>query len=460
MDSPTNKDVVVRFTDEKYARRDEVSRDLGTNLIAPIWSTILSYRSRFSKSLKLHNITSGVYYYCLIPSVSSKISDCSSKLNSCVEKYNNQGEKEREVINRNCLRNIIFYIGRFYGETFTEQFVDTVINNQVGNLQGISEAKQNADNYFKLIKNINGVHHDINDDYLSSLYKILSKKEDGPSIYRAINLDEGDQTVINKIHNGVPANRIERMMNDLFAFLNDISVSILLRAMSAFYFINYVKPFESFNTEIALIVYKTILANDNKESFGYLIPFEILLTDFETFDLDFKEADRGNDLTYTYITCVNNSNAAIDIFLDNCTNLKMSVLRDENVQGSVSEEEIKNNNLDSLKTTKNINPQVVETPAEVAIPNIAAGLDEKDASKFEKYLLEKNPLLKKSQAHFYARHCTIGSYYTIGMYKKAERVVYETARTSMDALKKFGYYRKEQIKNKFVYTPIKLEDKK
>jgi predicted transcriptional regulator len=48
----------------------------------------------------------------------------------------------------------------------------------------------------------------------------------------------------------------------------------------------------------------------------------------------------------------------------------------------------------------------------------------------------------------------MGKFYTIQQFKKAEGVVYETARTSMDNLAKRGYYRREQVKNKFVYTPI------
>ena len=72
-------------------------------------------------------------------------------------------------------------------------------------------------------------------------------------------------------------------------------------------------------------------------------------------------------------------------------------------------------------------------------------------------LLEQDPFLKKGQAHFYVRHCTMGKYYTIQQYKKCEGCVYETARTSMDNLAKLGYYRREQVKNKFVYTPISKE---
>ena len=39
-------------------------------------------------------------------------------------------------------------------------------------------------------------------------------------------------------------------------------------------------------------------------------------------------------------------------------------------------------------------------------------------------------------------------------YKREQNVVYETARTSMDNLANLGFYKKEQIRNKFVYTPV------
>ena len=90
----------------------------------------------------------------------------------------------------------------------------------------------------------------------------------------------------------------------------------------------------------------------------------------------------------------------------------------------------------------------------VALPTMPIGLDEKDAARIEENLLEINPKLKRGEAYFYARHCTIGKYYTIAQYKKTLGCAYETARTSMDHLVYEGYYRKEMLKNKFIYTPI------
>jgi hypothetical protein len=72
-------------------------------------------------------------------------------------------------------------------------------------------------------------------------------------------------------------------------------------------------------------------------------------------------------------------------------------------------------------------------PAEVvAVPQPLELPKEEDVKSIIKNLLESNPLLRPKQAEFYARHRTLGKYYTISMYKKEMDVVYETARTSMD----------------------------
>ena len=87
-------------------------------------------------------------------------------------------------------------------------------------------------------------------------------------------------------------------------------------------------------------------------------------------------------------------------------------------------------------------------------------LSKKDVGKSQLFkivaqnLLEIYPSMKKGQAEFYSKHCTIGKYYTISQYKKLLDVAYETARTSMDNLADLGFYRKEKLNNKFIYTPL------
>ena len=94
-------------------------------------------------------------------------------------------------------------------------------------------------------------------------------------------------------------------------------------------------------------------------------------------------------------------------------------------------------------------------PSELALYVPRSGLSEKELKEAARYIAETHPSLKRSQANFYVSHCAVNSYYTIADYKKWTRCAYETARTSMDKLAEEGFYRKLQIKNKYVYTPIK-----
>jgi len=457
MEPTTNLSIAKRFTEEMYAKKEDVRRELNTSLVDPFWESIKNYRSSFSKYFNLNTVSLSKYFVCNIYNIVENTNNTLSKLGKCLTTYVNLDNDVKEAVKAHSHKNIIKTIGKFYKEEVSDEFVSTIINGKVSSLQGLSEGKLKTNNYFEIYKSITNEKHIIDLDYLLSLYVKFSHKDNLVTLYRNFDFRSNTYSVINTEHNGAPYSRIERLMNGFYQFLLDNSISSLVKASTAYYYINYIKPFDSYNEEIALLTYETILANDDKEEICYLLNFEKFLNRKNEFTPEFKEADRNGDITYTLIKCIDFTNEIVNEFLDDCTLTKNAFLNQEHVDG------LKENN-EPTPTSAKI-AQVQEAPVikrvvgNIAIPNIESGLDEKDASKYEKYLLMKNPLLKKSQAHFFARHCTIGCYYTIQMFKKSERVVYETARTSMESLTELGYYQKKQIKNKFVYTPIKLEDK-
>jgi len=72
--------------------------------------------------------------------------------------------------------------------------------------------------------------------------------------------------------------------------------------------------------------------------------------------------------------------------------------------------------------------------------------------RLERHIRESDPSLSRAQAYFYARHCTMGKYYSINDFKEVTGCAYETARTSMEHLANSGYYRKEKFKtNLFIH---------
>ena len=198
------------------------------------------------------------------------------------------------------------------------------------------------------------------------------------------------------------------------------------------------------------------------------------------------------DVTYFINYAVKHLSQFFEGFLDDIANSKVNEMRQdfyqvdekqEEIEIPVPEEEKKIETIDLFAASEPEEeekepeqpapaqeevPQQVEQPKkktvkvtyvqeELAVAYIPVALDEKQAVLLEQDLLERDPELKKGEAKFYARHCTKGKKYTIAQYKKSLRCAYETARTSMDHLAELLYYRKEKVKNKYVYIPVEKE---
>ncbi len=104
-----------------------------------------------------------------------------------------------------------------------------------------------------------------------------------------------------------------------------------------------------------------------------------------------------------------------------------------------------------IETRPKIAPKANVTHSKIKINT--AELEGLEETEYARRLVEMHPLLKYHQALFFATHRALGRYYSISQFKEFNDCAYETARTSMDFLTSIGLYRKEQVKNKFVYTP-------
>ena len=67
-------------------------------------------------------------------------------------------------------------------------------------------------------------------------------------------------------------------------------------------------------------------------------------------------------------------------------------------------------------------------------------------------LLEYYPFLQKEQVVFYLAHRKSGCFYTIEKYKEFNKVCYETARLHLEQLVSLGWYKKQKVGKKFVYS--------
>ena len=491
-------DLAMRFTEDKYATKNEVARELKISSVDTFWANILSYRSHFYHYLAVRTIEKNMLLFCGCPAVNSLVNNVEMKLIRANREYclippnSKQYRQLYSAFGKESLRilNDVEQLG------VEEGYLESVLRREV-----VSAIPNNMllVNYVKALAYIKRAYvNPINEDFLADLYAKLLGTEELTEFYRN-NEDRNpeNRVLIDRVYTSAPVNAIGGMMNNLFTFISTSTLSTSLKAIITFFYINYVKPFSKYSEEVAVLMAKAILAH---EAFGETIvdlPLEkLLLLPGEEAARIYVEVQKTSDITYFVNYVFKYLNRYCEDFLDEITKSKVTELKEdfyqvdeklEEVEVPVKEEvkpekfetidlfasseepeaepvkeEIVSSNEEPVEqqpvpAPKKKTVKVTYVQEELAVAYIPVALDEKQAVLLEQDLLERDPELKKGEAKFYARHCTKGKKYTIAQYKKSLRCAYETARTSMDHLAELLYYRKEKVKNKYVYIPVEKE---
>lgn len=487
-----SNELAIRFTEGKYATRSEVSKELKMSMIDSIWSSILNYRSNFNRYLSVKTIEKNQLVLCLCPTVNALISTTNLKLVRVAKDYSrlniNNGEVTR--FEDDCLIKALKYLAKEHDIEVSDNYLRSLIH---GDIKEPAPSVRVLVNYLNALNFVKRSYvNPINDDFLAELYSILTGTEELTSFYRSTeDTNRENRVLIDRIYTCAPVALIEGMMDGLFSFIATSQLSSGCKAAIAYYYINYIRPFATFSDEIALLIAKSILAHDGLDEMGALLPIESLISENqEEIARLFVEVQKTSDTTYFVNFALKQLEATIDECVDFMTNLKVSTVREdfyrvdekkepvvtpsvsytteqpslfdnqEEKKEVVSEPEVEVQKPEPLVVEKKEEPlvQVREEPSaqveQIAVSYIPPAIDEKQALRLEQHLLELDPSLRKHEAHFYARHCTLGKSYTIAQYKRMIGCVYETARTAMDHLVELGYYRKDSSNKKFIYTPI------
>ena len=491
-------DLAMRFTEDKYATKNEVARELKVSSVDTFWANILSYRSHFYHYLAVRTIEKNMLLFCGCPAVNSLVNNVEMKLIRANREYCliDPKSKQYRQLNNTFGREILTLLNSVEQLGVEEGYLDSVLRHEV-----VSAIPNNMllVNYLKALNYIKRAYvNSIDEDFLAELYAKLLGTEELTEFYRS-NEDRNpeNRVLIDRIYTSAPTNLIDKMMSNLFTFISTSTLSSSLKAIITFFYINYVKPFSKYSEEVAVLMAKAVLAHD---AFGETVvdlPLEklLLLPNEETARI-YVEVQKTSDITYFVNYAFKYLGKYCEEFLDEITKSKVTELKEdfyqvdenekiETIITAPKEEKIETINLfDSANEEENEEPVIEEEPVssreeepveqvvpqpkkktvkvtyvqeELAVAYIPVALDEKQAILLEQDLLERDPELKKGEAKFYARHCTKGKKYTIAQYKKSLRCAYETARTSMDHLAELLYYRKEKIKNKYVYIPVEKE---
>lgn len=479
-----SSDLGIRFTEEKYATRSEVARDLKTPLVDSFWKVVKDYRSNFMRSLSLKALDGTPLSYCGSQAISNLINRQELKLVKLFSKYTKMdfNSGDTRLFQSKCEIESLKSIAKKYNLDVDDNYLRSLLD---GRITSIASSHVVLANYANALRETKKLYNSLlNEDFLANIYMKLVGSEELVSFYRSTDDDNPEnRIVIDRLYTSAPYSAIEGMMDNLFAFLQNSDQNIVVKALTAYYFINYVKPFDDNNDELAVLLLKAILSRSDIDELAFYVPIEQLLSDEQDVIAKiFIEVQKTNDVTYFLNYGLKVLEDAIDKMLElinvlEADSLKKDYYREAKIEArtfSLFEEETREEEV-ALETIeqpgvvkevekpvfepKSISNEIVEqqTPVrkeELALSFNVPFLDEKDAARLEQHLLELDPELKRGQAYFYARHCTMGKRYTISQYKKALGCAYETARTSMDSLAELGYYRQEMVKNKKVYTPI------
>ncbi len=492
-------DYAMRFTEDKYATKLEVGRELKVSSVDPFWSNILSYRSNFYHYLSIRTIEKNMLLFCGCPAINSLVNNLEAKLlrvnRECMMLAPNT--KQFKNVDYTFKKEVLNILNEFEQLHVGEDFIDSVMRNEI-----VSAIPTNMVlvNYLQALNYIRRAYvNAIDEDFLAELYAKLLGTEELVTFYRTSeDRNPENRVLIDRVYTSAPVNLIGPMMNSLFTFINSSTLPTSLKATITFFYINFVKPFANYSEEMAVLMAKAVLAH---EAFGdsvVMLPFEkLLLLPKEEAARIYVEVQKTADVTYFVDYAFKYLSKYCDTFLDDIATAKVAEMRADFYQvdeekpiqeveipeparvetmdlfAEEAEEKVEEaapapvqqvektreepREVVAVETPKKKTVKVTYVQEELAVAYIPVALDEKQAVLLEQDLLERDPELKKGEAKFYARHCTKGKKYTIAQYKKSLHCAYETARTSMDHLAELLYYRKEKIKNKYVYIPVERE---
>lgn len=422
-----------KYTDSVYATKEEIRSLYNNQDIESVWENILSYRQYFDTETELVDSEGSHYKVCLTKKMTGIAYDLQLRIMAQANRYVLLNDDQQALLGYEELAKALRATANFANINISANTLERFIHNEIENM---------STQFFPLKTYMKAYGYAISQDKFSietieNINRVLSGFEnDEEVIYRT----DTRPDVINPL---VAPNisQIKDHMNRLSLFLEQQEIPLIVKALSMIYFFSYARPFEYANEETAGLAVKCLLKCKGLDLPGFSLPFESLsYTTSQSYFRKQKSTEETLDLTYFVDTTLD--------FLSHCSDIFENELYAHEKKTSESEVE-----------GENINPKTFSSESVTfALPVFPVSGNSTEVGAIASKLMLIYPQLKKKQAHFYAGHCQVGLNYTIEQFRKEEKTVYETARTSMEDLANRGFYEKKQIGKKFVYTPVPLKD--
>lgn len=437
---PVN-DLAIRFTDEHYATKQDVAKTLGTAVVDALWGTIVDYRATFARILPLQAMDKQPLQIVLTPSILEKVMAFDRKMSKVVSLLNyHQVQTALPAVFHPLLVPILTTIGKQYGASTAERNVMYILEEKdVERKAELASVNQ----YYRGLKLIAKRRQTkLDEDLMGELLMLLNNTQELTMFYREKELTNRPKSLVARVYEAAPYPLIEPMMQALLATMKTLTLSPIVVATIALYYLDYIKPFEAFNDEMSFLLFKNILIHSDYESAACYLNLEQMMEN-EAYEKRLLEVQRTRDITYLLDFLLPPMMASVDQLLDRLVSMQKQAIIQEQKQPSPKPSSF---------------PIPSPLPTETKpFSSSEYTVGEVEANRLQQHLLETHPSMKKGEAVFYARHHIMGKYYTLSQYKQQLACAYETARTSMEHLVKLGYYRKDKYKNKYVYTPVDLK---
>ena len=424
-----------RFTIDTYATKEEVQAIYNQTNIGDIWKNVLTYRSFYDVETDLKDINSLSYKICLNRKILGLSFNLHTSLNNDLIKFIllPKSLQQEYLLQKkiDALKNTAMSINCNVTENTLRKLVKDELENIPSDLF-VLKAYLDGYEFSSQIESITVAN-------IEKINNIVSGNEspESKAKYR--------QNAISDIINPLFApgfQDISSHLQNLVLFLTNNDIPSILRALSIPYVFSYLRPFEYYNEETAALIAKAFLSTHGFGLTGFSLNFESLCyANSKNFFDTLKNVEKTLDLTYI-----------LNRFLAFVIN------DEENISNLLKELTIQKQSFNLNEETEQESTEDIQPNKKFALPTFPIKDNLETIEARARKLREVHPQLKRKQAHFYAGHCTIGLHYTIEQFKTEEHTVYETARTSMEDLANRGFYKKEYIGKKFVYTPIPLNE--
>ena len=162
-------ELAIRFTEETYATKSEVSRELKMTLIDNIWSNILKYRASYYRYLSLKSIDKNQLMVCYCQAVNNNINVMDAKLLKQMGDYMkiNRNNGELSHFEDLCLINSLRQIARKNDIEISDINLRSLIQ---GDMRDLSGDKRILRRYLSALRFIKAKYnHEINIDFLADL---------------------------------------------------------------------------------------------------------------------------------------------------------------------------------------------------------------------------------------------------------------------------------------------------